>query len=139
MRTTVDLSANYLDWAQANLELNGLAGPSHVFVRADVREWLEEAVRRGDRYELIFCDPPTFSNSKRMEGVFDVQRDHGALIERCMRLLAPQGMLIFSTNAQRFELDPAIAARYSVKDLSRATVPPDFARNTHIHRCFELR
>jgi 23S rRNA (guanine2445-N2)-methyltransferase / 23S rRNA (guanine2069-N7)-methyltransferase len=137
--TTVDLSANYLDWAQANLELNGLAGPSHVFVRADVREWLDEAVRRGDRYELIFCDPPTFSNSKRMEGVFDVQRDHAVLIERCMRLLAPQGMLIFSTNAQRFELDPAIAARYSVKDLSRATVPPDFARNTHIHRCFELR
>jgi len=137
--TTVDLSANYLDWAQANLELNGLAGPSHVFVRADVREWLDEAVRRGERYELIFCDPPTFSNSKRMEGVFDVQRDHAVLIERCMRLLAPQGMLIFSTNAQRFELDPAIAARYSVKDLSRATVPPDFARNTHIHRCFELR
>ena len=137
--TTVDLSANYLDWAQANLELNGLAGPSHVFVRADVREWLDEAVRRGERYELIFCDPPTFSNSKRMEGVFDVQRDHAVLIERCMRLLAPQGMLIFSTNAQRFELDPAIAARYSVKDLSRATVPPDFVRNTHIHRCFELR
>ena len=137
--TTVDLSANYLDWAQANLELNGLAGPSHGFVRADVREWLEEAVRRGDRYELIFCDPPTFSNSKRMEGVFDVQRDHAALIEGCMRLLAPQGMLIFSTNAQRFELDPSIAARYSVKDLSRETVPPDFVRNTHIHRCFALR
>ena len=137
--TTVDLSANYLDWAQANLELNGLAGPSHGFVRADVRAWLEEAVRRGDRYELIFCDPPTFSNSKRMEGVFDVQRDHTALIEGCMRLLSPQGMLIFSTNAQRFELDPSIAARYSVKDLSRETVPPDFARNTHIHRCFALR
>ena len=137
--TTVDLSANYLDWARANLELNGLAGAAHVFVRADVREWLEEAVRRGERYELIFCDPPTFSNSKRMEGVFDVQRDHVALIEGCMRLLAPQGVLIFSTNAQRFALDPAIAARYQVKDLSRATVPPDFARNTYIHRCFELR
>ncbi len=137
--TTVDLSATYLEWAQANLDLNGLAGPAHAFVRADVREWLDEAARRGERYELIFCDPPTFSNSKRMEGVFDVQRDHVALIDACMRLLAPAGLLVFSTNAQRFELDPALGRRYAVKDLSRGTVPPDFARNTYIHRCYELR
>jgi len=128
-----------LAWAQRNLELNGFAGPAHEFVRAEAGEWLEEAARRGERYELIFCDPPTFSNSKRMAGVFDVQRDHGALIDACMRLLAPQGLLVFSTNAQRFELDATLAARYRITEVSRLTVPPDFARNTQIHRCFELR
>ena len=137
--TTVDLSATYLEWAQKNLALNGLAGPRHEFVRADVREWLAEATLRGERYELIFCDPPTFSNSKRMEGVFDVQRDHPLLIEACMALLAPGGLLVFSTNAQRFRLDPAIASRHAVSDLSRATIPTDFLRNTDIHRCYELR
>lgn len=137
--TTVDLSATYIDWARANLELNGLAAPEHEFARADVREWLAEAARRGERYDLIFCDPPTFSNSKRMEGVFDVQRDHGKLIEACMALLAPAGVLVFSTNAQRFVMDPALQHRYQVKELSRETVPPDFARNTYIHRCFEVR
>lgn len=137
--TTVDLSATYLEWAQANLALNGFVGPQHRFERADVREWLLEAARRGERFDLIFCDPPTFSNSKRMEGVFDVQRDHAALIEACMAVLAPGGRLIFSTNAQRFRLDDALAARYPVRDLSAETVPPDFARNTDIHRAFEFR
>ncbi len=137
--TTVDLSATYLDWARSNLALNGLAGPRHEFLRADVREWLTEAAQRGERYDLIFCDPPTFSNSKRMEGVLDVQRDHPALIDACMALLAPDGLLVFSTNAQRFRLDPALAARYAVKDVSRATIPTDFLRNTDIHRCYELR
>ena len=137
--TTVDLSSTYLDWARANLELNGLAGPQHEFVRADVREWLDEAVRRGERYGLIFCDPPTFSNSKRMEGVFDVQRDHVTLLEACMALLERDGLLIFSTNAQRFRLDPALSSRYRVTEVTKATVPPDFSRNTSIHSCFELR
>jgi 23S rRNA (guanine2445-N2)-methyltransferase / 23S rRNA (guanine2069-N7)-methyltransferase len=137
--TTVDLSATYLDWARANLELNGLAGPQHEFVRADVREWLDEAVRRGERYGLIFCDPPTFSNSKRMEGVFDVQRDHVALIEACMSLLERDGLLIFSTNAQRFRLDSMLLSRHQVTDVTKATVPADFLRNSSIHSCFELR
>jgi 23S rRNA (guanine2445-N2)-methyltransferase / 23S rRNA (guanine2069-N7)-methyltransferase len=137
--TTVDLSATYLEWARANLELNGLAGPQHEFVRADVREWLDEAARRGERFGLIFCDPPTFSNSKRMEGVFDVQRDHVALIEACMALLEGDGLLIFSTNAQRFRLDPNLLSRHQVVDVTKATVPPDFLRNSSIHSCFELR
>ena len=137
--TTVDLSATYLDWATANLALNDLAGPAHELVRADVREWLTAAAQRRERYDLIFCDPPTFSNSKRMQGVLDVQRDHPVLIDACMALLAPGGLLVFSTNAQRFRLDAALESRYSVTDVSRATVPPDFLRNTDIHRCYELR
>jgi 23S rRNA (guanine2445-N2)-methyltransferase / 23S rRNA (guanine2069-N7)-methyltransferase len=119
--------------------LNDFGGPQHRFERADVREWLTAAAAHGARYDLIFCDPPTFSNSKRMEGVFDVQRDHAALIDQCMAVLAPGGLLVFSTNAQRFRMDEGLAARYKIIDISRETVPADFARNTDIHRAFEVR
>ena len=108
-------------------------------MRADCRHWLQE--RRTPlppRFDLIFLDPPTFSNSKRMQGVLDMQRDHPELIEACMRLLAP-GMLLFSTNAQRFRLDPSVANRWRVSDISRQTLPFDFERNPRIHRCFEIR
>ena len=91
------------------------------------------------RYDLIFLDPPTFSNSKRMEGVLDIERDHAGLIEAAARLLAPHGLLIFSTNSQRFKLDSSVAERYGVADISMRTVPPDFVRNPRIHRCFEIR
>jgi 23S rRNA (guanine2445-N2)-methyltransferase / 23S rRNA (guanine2069-N7)-methyltransferase len=74
-----------------------------------------------------------------MEGVFDVQRDHVGLIEDCMAVLAPGGLLVFSTNAQRFRLDEGLTTRHSVREISRETVPPDFARNTDIHRAFEIR
>jgi 23S rRNA (guanine2445-N2)-methyltransferase / 23S rRNA (guanine2069-N7)-methyltransferase len=136
---TVDLSATYLEWARVNLALNGLDLPAHRRVQADVREWLREARTRGERYDLVFCDPPTFSNSKRMVGVFDVQRDHAALIDDCVALLAPGGLLVFSTNAQRFRLDPVLGERHEVRDISRQTLPPDYARNARIHACFEVR
>lgn len=135
--TSVDLSATYLDWARQNLRLNGFDA-GHSLVQADVREWLQEAARRGERFDLVFCDPPTFSNSKRMTGVFDVQRDHAGLIDDCMAVLAPGGLLVFSTNAQKFKLDPALAERWQVQDVGPQTIPPDFARNTQIHRCFEI-
>jgi 23S rRNA (guanine2445-N2)-methyltransferase / 23S rRNA (guanine2069-N7)-methyltransferase len=135
---TVDLSRTYLDWAQRNLELNGVAGRQHVFVQADCREWLEESSQRHERYDLIFLDPPTFSNSKRMQGVLDVERDHPALVDACARLLAPGGLIVFSTNAQRFRLDESLSARYQIRDISAATVPRDFERNPRIHRCFEI-
>jgi len=136
---TVDLSRTYLDWAQRNLTLNGLASRDHVLVQADCREWLEDARRRRERFDLIFLDPPTFSNSKRMEGVLDTQRDHPRLIEACMDILAPGGLLVFSTNAQRFRLEPSVAEKYDVRDISAETIPEDFARNPKIHRCYEIR
>jgi len=108
-------------------------------VQADCRAWLEEAARGAARFDLIFLDPPTFSNSKRMEGVLDVGRDHAALIDACARLLAPEGLIVFSTNAQRFRLDPLLAERYGIRDVSAATLPLDFARNPRIHRCYEVR
>jgi 23S rRNA (guanine2445-N2)-methyltransferase / 23S rRNA (guanine2069-N7)-methyltransferase len=136
---SVDLSRTYLEWAHENLALNGFAGPSHALIQADCREWLVEAGRGTQRFDLIFLDPPTFSNSKRMEGVLDVARDHPALIDACTRLLAPGGLLVFSTNAQRFKLAEELGERYPIRDVSRATLPADFARNPRIHRCFEIR
>jgi 23S rRNA (guanine2445-N2)-methyltransferase / 23S rRNA (guanine2069-N7)-methyltransferase len=137
--TSVDLSRTYLEWAERNLALNGYEGDAHQLVHADCLAWLTEQARGGPAYDLIFLDPPTFSNSARMEGVLDVQRDHLRLVDDCLQLLAPEGQLLFSTNAQRFQLDPVLAERYIVADISKATIPFDFAGNPRIHRCYEIR
>ena len=134
---SVDLSGNYLDWAAQNFRANALARDSHELLRADCGEWLASAAAAS--WDLIFLDPPTFSNSKRMQGVLDTQRDHMQLLEHCMRLLAPGGLLVFSTNAQRFKLDDAARAQWALEDISAATLPFDFKRNPRIHRAYELR
>ena len=136
---SVDLSNTYLEWAQENLSLNGLAGARHRQQRADCMEWLESESAGGARFDLIFVDPPTFSNSKRMQGVLDVQRDHVGMIRHAMRLLRTAGRLVFSTNYSRFKLDAAALAEFEIEDLSAKTIPKDFERNARIHRCFVLR
>ncbi len=134
--TSVDLSATYLDWAARNLRLNDLDGPGHRLEQADVMRWLASGA---DQYDLIFCDPPTFSNSKRADD-FDVQRHHVALLELAMARLAPGGVLWFSNNFRRFKLDQeGLAAFAAVTDISPSTLDPDFQRNTRIHHCWELR
>jgi len=135
--TTVDLSRTYLDWAGRNLALNGLER-GHELVQADCLEWLGQARREGRRYGLIFLDPPTFSNSKRMEETLDIQRDHGELIQGAVRLLDPEGVLLFSTNNRRFRLDQGALAGLEAEDLSRRTLPEDFARNPRIHQCWRI-
>ena len=135
--TTIDMSGPYLDWAQRNLELNGFGGREHVLIQADVLEWLRGAPPGG--WDLIFLDPPTFSNSKKMAGTLDVQRDYAALVAATARLLAADGVLLFSTNFSRFVLDADSLPGLSVEDISRATIPRDFERNPRIHRCFLLR
>jgi 23S rRNA (guanine2445-N2)-methyltransferase / 23S rRNA (guanine2069-N7)-methyltransferase len=137
--TGVDLSNTYLDWAHENLLLNGFAGDQHQLFRADCLAWLEEQEARGPRFDLIFLDPPTFSNSKRMEGVLDVQRDHVGMIRRSLKLLRPTGRLLFSTNYTRFKLDSQALEDLIVEDLSAATIPKDFERHSKIHRCFMVR
>jgi 23S rRNA (guanine2445-N2)-methyltransferase / 23S rRNA (guanine2069-N7)-methyltransferase len=107
-------------------------------LQADCLRWLAEQPT-GAAFDLIFLDPPTFSNSARMEGVLDTQRDHAMLIDHCMRLLTPDGLLLFSTNAQRFSLDEAIQSRFRVAEISAPTLPFDFKGNPRIHCCFELR
>jgi 23S rRNA (guanine2445-N2)-methyltransferase / 23S rRNA (guanine2069-N7)-methyltransferase len=136
--TTVDMSATYLDWAQRNLAVNGFPEREHEFIQDDCIAWLKAAVAERRVYDLIFLDPPTFSNSKRMDDILDVQRDHAELIDRCMELLAPAGKLVFSTNAQKFKLDGMLGERYKVTDISSATLPKDFERNPRIHQCYEL-
>jgi len=138
---SVDLSNTYLEWAEENFRLNQIDSRYHQLVRGDCRIWLKDArsARLKSQFDLIYLDPPTFSNSKRMQGVLDIQRDHATLIEDCMQLLSASGLLLFSTNAQRFRLDPAVESRWQVKDISRQTLPFDFVRHPHIHRCFEIR
>jgi 23S rRNA (guanine2445-N2)-methyltransferase / 23S rRNA (guanine2069-N7)-methyltransferase len=137
--TGVDLSNTYLDWAHENLLLNGFGGSNHELYRADCLAWLEEQESRGPRFDLIFVDPPTFSNSKRMDGVLDVQRDHVGMIRRSLRLLRPAGRLVFSTNYTRFKLDLEALADLAIEDISAATIPKDFERHARIHRCFIVR
>ena len=134
--TTVDMSRTYLDWAERNLSLNGLDATRHQLLRADVIQWLDAPPT--DRFGLIFLDPPTFSRSKRMEGALDTQRDHVALIRKTVELLAPDGVLLFSTNYQRFTLDREALADLNVEDITRRTIPKDFERNPKIHQCFQI-
>jgi 23S rRNA (guanine2445-N2)-methyltransferase / 23S rRNA (guanine2069-N7)-methyltransferase len=121
------------------LLLNGFAGSNHELYRADCLQWLEEEEARGPRFDLIFLDPPTFSNSKRMDGVLDVQRDHVGMIRRSLKLLRSGGRLVFSTNYTRFKLDSQALGDLAIEDLSAATIPKDFERHARIHRCFVVR
>ena len=138
--TSVDLSANYLDWEQSNLDLNGFPKDRHVQVQADCLEWLENAPdARGD-YGLILLDAPTFSNSKRMADTLDVQRDHVRLIRLAARRLAEDGVLIFSNHLKRFRMDrEAVAeAGLMLEEITRRTIPRDFARNPRTHNCWRI-
>jgi len=134
--TSVDMSNTYLGWARDNLELNELDGEQHRFIRANCLEWLQAAQQEAERFDLIFLDPPTFSNSSRMEGVFDVQRDHVSLIQMAANLLKPGGQLIFSTNRRDFKMALDLMEGLSLKDISAQTIPKDFERNKKIHQCW---
>ncbi len=140
--TTVDLSQTYLEWAQRNMERNGFSGPEHEYERADVMRWITEARRGGRRFDLVFVDPPTFSNSKAMgRRTWDVQRDHVELLIGVSRLLSEEGLAIFSCNLRTFK--PALdeLERYGVEleDISAQTIPHDFARTPRIHKCYLVR
>lgn len=134
---SVDMSKTYLDWARRNFELNRMDLARHRLVQADARRFLEDEAVARRRYDLIVLDPPSFSNSKRMQGVLDVQRDHVELIRSCLSLLDPDGELFFSTNLRSFRLEQAALAGLKLEDLSARTVPPDF-RNKKIHRCWRI-
>lgn len=136
---TVDMSNTYQAWSRRNLMLNGLDDPGrHDFVQSDVVGFLERMRGQGEQFDLIVLDPPSFSNSKRMGGTFDVQRDQLALLSATLRLLAPGGELFFSNNRQGFRLDAGVEKLASVCEITRQTVPVDFKRRTP-HRCWLLR
>jgi 23S rRNA G2069 N7-methylase RlmK/C1962 C5-methylase RlmI len=135
--TSVDLSKTYLDWAGANLDENQLDRRHHALVHADVREFLVEAAARGVRWDLAVVDPPTFSNSKRMDYTLDLARDHGALLQAVAQVMAPAGVVWFSTNRRQFALDEAAVAGWAITDETRATIPPDYRDNT-AHRVWRM-
>lgn len=133
--TTVDMSRTYLEWAERNLRLNGLTGRQHRLMQADVMGWLRET---DEQFDLIFIDPPTFSNSKRMEEAFDVQRDHLSLMKDLKRMLRKGGTIMFSNNKRGFRMDHDGLAELGLKaqDITQKTQSQDFARNRQIHNCW---
>nr|WP_298378427.1 bifunctional 23S rRNA (guanine(2069)-N(7))-methyltransferase RlmK/23S rRNA (guanine(2445)-N(2))-methyltransferase RlmL [uncultured Halomonas sp.] len=133
---SVDLSNTYLEWARDNLALNRIDLSRHRVVREDCFHWLQTA---SSEFDLIFLDPPTFSNSKKMEESLDIQRDHGRLLDLAMARLAAGGTLIFSNNQRRFKLDDGVLERYAVEDISAQTFDPDFQRRPNLHHCFLIR
>ena len=135
---TVDLSNTYLDWAKRNFELNGIDSDAHKIVRADVFQYLKNAEAEGKKFDLIVMDPPSFSNSKKMLDILDIQRDQMTLINGAMKLLASDGLMYFSNNLRSFELNPEVSEKYAVKDVTKQSVPDDF-RNKKIHQCWEIR
>ena len=136
--TSVDLSQNYLDWGKRNFALNGLdiSTSKYQFVAEDIFEWIKDNT---EQFDTIFIDPPTFSNSKKFQGTFDVQRDHAALINRAMNRLATDGVLYFSNNFTKFELDDELRQRYEVRDITHQTIGFDFNPKRPIHQSFEIR
>ena len=134
---TVDLSKTYLDWAERNMRLNGLdPGAEHRFVGDDAVDFLAHH-RPGAHYDLAVVDPPTFSNSKKTERFWEVQRDHAALLARLIPLMAPGGVVYFSTNFRRFQPAWDASANVAIHEISKQTVPPDF-RNRRVHRCWRM-
>ncbi len=133
---SVDTSATYLDWAQQNMRLNRFTTMNHFFYKSDVMKFLYDTY---DRFDLIFCDPPTFSNSKNRKESFDVQRDHVDLIKACMMHLDTNGTMVFSCNYRRFHLAPFLEEDYEIQDITPKTIGDDFTRNPRIHYCFLIR
>ncbi len=138
----VDLSANYLRWAEENFAQNDLVDESrYQFLRADVGELLHNPAKFDlqPEFDLIFLDPPSFSNSSAMAHDLDIQRDHVTLVDGAMRLLRSDGLLLFSTNKRGFRLAPELTERYAVQDITRSTIDEDFRRRPNIHGCWEVR
>ena len=133
---SVDLSRNYIEWAQKNYALNQIDPAKHQLINADCSSWVKEQLGDGQSYDLIFLDPPTFSNSTAMQDDWDVQKNHESMIDDCMSILKDQGTLVFSNNFRRFKLAESLKSRYRVEDRSKWSIPRDFSRNPKIHQCW---
>ncbi|MBE0486461.1 bifunctional 23S rRNA (guanine(2069)-N(7))-methyltransferase RlmK/23S rRNA (guanine(2445)-N(2))-methyltransferase RlmL [Marinobacter sp.] len=136
---SLDMSKTYVNWAIDNLRLNRADQSKHLVEQADCLAWLADRRTANQTFDLIFMDPPTFSNSARMAGVLDVQRDHGVLVRQCMARLSSDGLLIFSNNFRKFKLDDDLAEEFEVKDVTASTLDKDFQRNQKIHSCWHIQ
>jgi 23S rRNA (guanine2445-N2)-methyltransferase / 23S rRNA (guanine2069-N7)-methyltransferase len=136
---TVDLNRGYLAWAQRNMAANGFTGAAYTYEQADATQWVQLHRHDKEKYDLIFVDPPTFSNSSAMGSrTWDVQRDHVELLIAVSRMLAAGGAAVFSTNLRSFEPGTDALARAGVRltDITARTIPEDFARNPRVHHCY---
>jgi 23S rRNA (guanine2445-N2)-methyltransferase / 23S rRNA (guanine2069-N7)-methyltransferase len=133
---SVDMSRSYIDWSKRNFEVNNLDVMQHQLVQQDCLTWLQ-GCRQG--FDVILLDPPSFSNSKKMENILDIQRDHVALIKRSMELLNPNGTLIFSNNLRSFTLDTPALAGFIIENITDKTLDPDYSRNRKIHHCWLIQ
>lgn len=133
--TTVDLSNTYISWAKENFLLNSISTKDHDFIVSDVFKFLKEYK---SVFDIIVIDPPSFSNSKKTDSIFDVQRDHKGLIELAARLLNPDGTIYFSNNFRKFHLDEDLKEKFEVKDISFNSIPQDF-KDKKIHKCYKLK
>lgn len=133
---SVDLSKTYLGWAERNMNLNGFSDPDkYKFVHADVKQWLKTIPP--DHFDLVIMDPPTFSNSKRMEDILDIQRDHPVMLNDCLEGLKKNGRILFSTNFRKFILETDKIKAASVRDITKQSTPFDF--NGRLFRlCYEI-
>jgi len=134
--TSVDMSNTYINWSIRNFRNNGLFSDAHHFIKADCLKWIVKAAEQKLKYRWIFIDPPTFSNSKSMEGVFDVQKDHVLLIDEAMKLLEEGGEIIFSNNFKKFKLDKNLTEKYLIDNITPSTIPEDFKRHQKVHHCY---
>lgn len=136
--TSVDLSNVYINWARENMELNHFSSSAHKFVSADVFKFLEEAKASGEKWDLIILDPPTFSNSRKMDRNLDIQKDHVFLIDQCLDLLTKNGNLVFSNNYKNFKLDLDVRKRGFVNNITEETIPEDF-KGSKVHKCWLIQ
>ncbi|MDH5257736.1 MAG: bifunctional 23S rRNA (guanine(2069)-N(7))-methyltransferase RlmK/23S rRNA (guanine(2445)-N(2))-methyltransferase RlmL, partial [Gammaproteobacteria bacterium] len=133
--TSVDMSNTYLDWTKRNFALNDIYDDVHQFIRADCLTWMENQTQK---FDLIFLDPPSFSNSKRMENKFSVQQDQIPLIKNALALLTKNGTLIFSNNFRNFKLEEDAFEDATIENITKQTIPEDFKRNAKIHNCWKF-
>ena len=139
--TTLDMSKTYLKWAKRNMDLNKVSQGKHYFIQENCIDWLHNTASQAvirQKYDVIFLDPPTFSNSKRMDDNLIIQDDHVDLILNAVQLLSDDGVLYFSTNFKRFKLDTEALQNLTIHDISAKTIPEDFSRTPRIHYCWEI-
>jgi 23S rRNA (guanine2445-N2)-methyltransferase / 23S rRNA (guanine2069-N7)-methyltransferase len=134
--TSVDMSNTYLDWGKRNFKLNEIKASQHEFIQADCIGWLKTNTQK---FDVIFLDPPTFSNSKRMDDTLDVQRDHESLVNLTMNALEKDGVLYFSNNYRRFKMSQEILDQFDCKNIDEKCLSRDFLSNKNIHNCWEIR
>ena len=136
--TTVDMSKTYLGWAEKNMNLNNFTGKNHCFIHADALTFIKDSINeKKEKWDLIILDPPTFSNSRKMTGSFDIQKNHISLINDCARILTQKGTILFSTNYRKFKLERTALKNFIIRDITKETIPADF-QGSQIHRCWTI-